>query len=58
MKKTVSFFLFLVLLCKANLLLAQAEPESIVPDDDKFQEYFYESLKQKGIENYDRTTRR
>ena len=54
MKKTVSFFLFLVLLCKANLLLAQAEPESIVPDDDKFQEYFYESLKQKGIENYDK----
>lgn len=54
MKKTVSFFLFLVLLCNATLLLAQAEPESIVPDDDKFQEYFYESLQQKGIENYDR----
>lgn len=54
MKKTVSFFLFLVLLCNSNLLLAQAEPESIVPDDDKFQDYFYESLKQKGIENYDK----
>jgi tetratricopeptide (TPR) repeat protein len=54
MKKTISFFLFLVLLCNSALLLAQAEPESIVPDEDKFQDYFYESLKQKGIENYDR----
>lgn len=53
MKKTVSFFLFLVLLCNANPLLAQAEPESIVPDTDKFEDFFYESLKQKGIENYD-----
>lgn len=53
MKKTVSFFLFLVLLCNSASLLAQDEPESIVPDTDKFQDYFYESLKQKGIENYD-----
>ena len=53
MKKTVSFFLFLVLLCNSASLLAQDEPESIVPDADKFQDYFYESLKQKGIENYD-----
>ncbi len=54
MKKTVSFFLFLVLLCNSASLLAQDEPESIVPDTDKFQDYFYESLKQKGIENYDK----
>ena len=54
MKKTASFFLFLVLLCNSALLLAQTEPESIVPETDKFQDYFYESLKQKGIENYDR----
>lgn len=54
MKKTVSFFLFLVLLCNSASLLAQTEPESIVPDTDKFQDYFYESLKQKGIENYDK----
>jgi len=54
MKKTVSFFLFLVLLCNSASLLAQDEPESIVPDADKFQDYFYESLKQKGIENYDK----
>ncbi|WP_310559895.1 cytochrome C biosynthesis protein [Flavobacterium sp.] len=54
MKKTVSFFLFLVLLCNSALLLAQTEPESIVLDADKFQDYFYESLKQKGMENYDK----
>lgn len=54
MKKTVSFFLFLVLLCNSAVLLAQSEPESIVPETDKFQDFFYESLKQKGIENYDK----
>jgi tetratricopeptide (TPR) repeat protein len=54
MKKTVSFFLFLVLLCNSAVLLAQTEPESIVPETDKFEDYFYESLKQKGIENYDK----
>lgn len=53
MKKTVSFFLFWVLLCNSVLLLAQTEPESIVPETDKFQDYFYEAIKQKGIENYD-----
>ena len=54
MKKTTSFFLFLVLLCNSASLLAQTEPESVVPETDKFQDYFYESLKQKGIENYDK----
>jgi tetratricopeptide (TPR) repeat protein len=54
MKKTVSFFLFLVLLCNSASLLAQTEPEAIVPETDKFEDYFYESLKQKGIENYDK----
>lgn len=30
------------------------EPDSIALVEDKFQELFYEALKQKGIENYDR----
>lgn len=30
------------------------EPDSIALVEDQFQEYFYEALKQKGIENYDR----
>jgi len=54
MKNTVLFFLFLVLLCNPALLLAQTEPEEIKPETDKFEDYFYESLKQKGIENYDK----
>ena len=53
MKKSVSIVLFFILLCNSNPLLAQTEPEAIVPETDKFQDFFYESLKQKGIENYD-----
>lgn len=54
MKKLVFFFLFLVLLCNSVSLLAQIEPEEIKPETDKFQDYFYESLKQKGIGNHDK----
>ena len=54
MKKTVSYFLFWILLCNSAFLLAQTEPESIVPETDKFQDAFYEALLQKGIENYDK----
>ena len=54
MKKTVLFFLTLVLLWHSDALLAQTEPEEIKLDANKFDDYFYESLKQKGIENYDK----
>lgn len=54
MKKSTFFFLLFVLLCNSALLLAQTEPEEIKPDTNKFEEYFYESLKQKGIGNYDK----
>jgi pentatricopeptide repeat protein len=54
MKKTILIFLFLVLLCNPAVLMAQTEPEQIKPETDKFQDYFYESLTQKGIENYDK----
>lgn len=33
---------------------AQTEPEDIAIDSDAFQDHFYEALKQKGIENYDK----
>ncbi|MEL1245987.1 tetratricopeptide repeat protein [Flavobacterium sp. DGU11] len=33
---------------------AQAEPDSLALAKDEFQDNFYEALKQKGIENYDR----
>ena len=54
MNKSVLVFLFLVLLCNPAMLMAQTEPEQIKPDTDKFQDYFYESLLQKGIQNYDK----
>ena len=54
MKKSALILLFLVLQCNSALLLAQTEPEEIKLDSDQFQEFFYESLLQKGIENYDK----
>lgn len=35
-------------------LSAQTEPEDIAIDTDAFQDHFYEAIKQKGIENYDK----
>ncbi|MGO4820083.1 MULTISPECIES: tetratricopeptide repeat protein [unclassified Flavobacterium] len=52
-KKSFLLFLF-VLLSNSTLLLAQTEPEDVKQDVNKFEDYFYESLKQKGIENYDK----
>jgi tetratricopeptide (TPR) repeat protein len=54
MKKIIFFFSFVILFCNTNLLLAQTEPDAVALPDDDFQTNFYESLKQKGIENYDR----
>lgn len=46
-------FLFGILLVPATLL-AQTEPEDVASVTDEFQNFYYESLKQKGIENYDK----
>jgi tetratricopeptide (TPR) repeat protein len=54
MKKATLLLLFLVLLGNSASLLAQTEPEDVKLNVDKFQDYFFEALKQKGIENYDR----
>ncbi|MCW2118016.1 tetratricopeptide repeat protein [Flavobacterium sp. 7A] len=51
---SVFIFLFSVLMCNSSLVLAQSEGEYKLTDKDKFQDYFFESLKQKGIENYDK----
>jgi len=37
------------------MVLAQTEPEDIKVDGDKFQDFFYESIFQKSIENYDKS---
>jgi tetratricopeptide (TPR) repeat protein len=43
-----------VFFLSSGILLAQEEPDAIALANDAFQENFYESLKQKGIENYDK----
>ncbi|MDI9256147.1 tetratricopeptide repeat protein [Flavobacterium sedimenticola] len=40
--------------CFPITLLAQEEPNNVVVMDDGFQDHFYEALKQKSIENYDK----
>jgi tetratricopeptide (TPR) repeat protein len=54
MKKIVLLILFGMLLSNPISVFAQAEPEAIGLETDEFQELFFEALKQKGIENYDR----
>ncbi|WP_431243560.1 tetratricopeptide repeat protein [Flavobacterium sp. P21] len=54
MKKGIWIILFFVLLGNSNSVLAQTEPEDIAMAPDEYQDAFYESLKQKGIENYDK----
>lgn len=54
MKKNIFLLLLLGMLFIPASLLAQAEPEDIAIDSDAFQDHFYEAIKQKGIENYDK----
>ncbi|EJL62980.1 tetratricopeptide repeat protein [Flavobacterium sp. CF136] len=54
MKKRVLVILFFALLGNTVSVLAQTEPEDIAMTTDEYKDSFYESLKQKGIENYDK----
>jgi tetratricopeptide (TPR) repeat protein len=54
MKKIVLYGLLLGMLFIPNMILAQTEPEEIAAVSNDFENNFYESLKQKGIENYDK----
>jgi tetratricopeptide (TPR) repeat protein len=54
-KKWTFIFAFSVLLCNTLSVFAQAEPEEIKVEGDKFQDFFYESIFQKSIENYDKS---
>lgn len=54
MKKGVIVILFFVLFGNSIMVMAQTEPEDIAMATDEYQDSFYESLKQKGIENYDK----
>lgn len=53
MKKIALLLLFFGLVFP-TVLLAQTEPNDIALANDEFQDSFYESLLQKGIENYDK----
>lgn len=54
MKRLVIYGLLLGMFFIPNLVLAQEEPNNIAVIDDGFQDHFYEALKQKSIENYDK----
>jgi len=54
MKKQIMLAVLIGMLCVPVSLLAQKEPDDIALNNDAFQDAFYESLKQKGIENYDK----
>lgn len=54
MKKFVLGVLLALATCVPAIGWSQAEPDDIALANDKFQELFYESLTQKGIENYDK----
>ncbi|WP_418264877.1 tetratricopeptide repeat protein [Flavobacterium faecale] len=54
MRQLILVFVFLVLLCNSNSLWAQTEMDYKPTDKDKFHDLFFEALKQKGIENYDK----
>lgn len=54
MKKIALAFIFLGIIGIPNTILAQTEPTDIALANDDFQDSFYESLVQKGIENYDK----
>ncbi len=54
MKRLVIYGLLLGMFSVPNIVLAQEEPNNIAVIDDGFQDHFYEALKQKSIENYDK----
>jgi tetratricopeptide (TPR) repeat protein len=54
MKKIISLGFFLCVIFHTSSLLAQKEPEDVASVESKFQDHFFESVKQKGIENYDK----
>lgn len=54
MKKIGALLILLGLLHFPATIFGQTEPEDVALESDEFQNYFYESLKQKGMENYDK----
>ena len=53
MKNKVHFVQLILLFC-SSFFYAQTEPEDIVSKADEFENSFFESIKQKGMENFDK----
>ena len=54
MKKTALILVIIGLFVLPNFALAQDEGLDIAAISDEFENYYYESIKQTGIENYDK----
>ncbi len=54
MKKTFFYISIFVLLLNSASFFAQTPKDTLALAENKFEDSFYESLKQKGIENYDK----
>ena len=55
MKKITIYCLLLFgIILVPNIVLAQNEPNDVVTIDDGFEDFFYEAIKQKSIENFDK----
>lgn len=52
--KKIIFTLFFIGITLFPAALKAQEPEDVAAVNDEFENYYYESLKQKGIENYDK----
>jgi tetratricopeptide (TPR) repeat protein len=57
LKKMKKIFVLILafFICNTATLLAQSEPDDVAAVTDDFQNAFFESLKQKAIENYDKS---
>lgn len=53
-KNKLYIIIFIGILFQSVTAFAQVEPEDIALETDEFQVAFYESLREKGIENYDK----
>lgn len=54
MKKISRFFIITFVLFGFQFIFSQVNPEDIASNPDEFQISFFESIKQKGIQNYDK----
>lgn len=54
MKNSLKYLLFIGMFTISTNSFGQTEPEDVASVSNEFQDNFFESLKQKGIENYDK----